>query len=34
MERTRVLLIGIADKPVQAFSVDESAGAMMSHRGC
>src|ERR1700682_6113754 len=34
MERARVFLIGIADKPVEAFSIGQSAGAMMSHRGC
>src|ERR1700730_4112893 len=34
MERTRVFRITIADRPVEAFSVGQSAGAMMSHRGC
>src|SRR5258705_12510370 len=34
MERTRVVWVGIADDPIEAFSVGEAAGAMLSHRGC
>ena len=34
MERTRVFRIGIAGKAVEAFSVNQTTGTMMSHRGC
>src|SRR5216684_158475 len=34
MERTCVFFIGIADKPVEAFSVGETTGAMMRDRSC
>src|ERR1700730_9584188 len=34
MERGGVFWMGTAEKPVEAFSIGQSAGAMMSHRGC
>jgi hypothetical protein len=34
MERTRVLRVDIAGKAVEAFSVNQTTGTMMSHRGC
>src|SRR5664279_4047463 len=33
VERTRVFRIGSADKPIEPFSVGETTGAMLSHRG-
>src|SRR5260370_294755 len=32
MESARVVRIGVADQAVEAFSVDQTSGAMMSHR--
>src|ERR1700687_1078755 len=32
MERTRVVRIAVADEPVEALSVGETAGAMLCHR--
>src|SRR3977135_362896 len=34
MKRTRVVRIGIAHRSVEAFSVGQTAGAMMSDRSC
>src|SRR3981081_3741026 len=34
MERARVVRIAIADRPVQALGLDETAGAMVRHRSC
>src|SRR3981081_2345830 len=34
MERPRVFWVGIADRPIEALSVVQTAGAMMSHRSC
>ena len=34
VKRARILWIGIADQPVEPLGVDQTAGAMMSHRGC
>src|ERR1700676_1540173 len=34
MERARVFWIAVADQPVEALGIDQTAGAMMSHCGC
>src|SRR6202171_6341148 len=34
MECSRVFWIAVADQPVEALGIDQTAGAMMSHCGC